>query len=81
MGDVVRGCMDKKAAFAYIASWAKTNIMEADRELFREMAETELLSLHEGNFARYQVRPSEFVAWQEAWTGDTSKARPKSDQA
>ena len=38
-------------------------------ERFREAAERELLSLHEGNFARYRVRPSEFEAWQEVWTG------------
>jgi hypothetical protein len=34
---------------------------------FREVAESELLSLHEGNFARYQIRPAEFAAWREAW--------------
>ena len=31
------------------------------------MAESDLLSLHEGNFARLQVRPSEFAAWQIVW--------------
>jgi hypothetical protein len=31
------------------------------------MAEFDLLSLHEGNFARLQIRPSEFAAWQVAW--------------
>jgi hypothetical protein len=42
--------------------------MTADeREPFREMAESDLLGLHEGNFARLQVRPSEFAAWQVAW--------------
>ena len=73
VGDVVRGCMGKKAAAAYIGSWVETNIAEADREQFREMAEAELLSLHEGNFARHQVTRSEFAAWQKAWTGDTAK--------
>lgn len=34
---------------------------------FRDTAETELLGLHEGNFARYQIRPSEFAEWQKAW--------------
>ena len=29
--------------------------------------ETELLSLHEGNFARYWIRPSEFRQWKEIW--------------
>ena len=65
---MVRGRMDKKAASAYIASWVEKNLAKRDREKFRDMAETELLSLHEGNFARYQIRPSEFAAWQQAWS-------------
>ena len=48
--------------------WTQEHIEQQERERFREIAEEELLSLHEGNFARYQIRPSEFVAWQEAWT-------------
>jgi hypothetical protein len=38
-----------------------------DRERFAELTEAELVSLHEGNFARYRVRPSEFAAWQNIW--------------
>jgi hypothetical protein len=41
-------------------------------EKFRDMAESELVSLHEGNFARYQIRPSEFETWQQAW-GESGK--------
>jgi hypothetical protein len=67
VADVVRGAMDKKAASAHIASWVEKNLPEADREKFRDMAETELVSLHEGNFARYQIRPSEFEAWRRQW--------------
>jgi hypothetical protein len=73
VGDVVRGRMDRKAAAAYIASWVEKNLPEADREKFRDMAEAELLSLHEGNFARYQIRPSEFEAWQKVWAGAVSE--------
>lgn len=39
-----------------------------EREKFREIVENELLGLHEGNFARYQIKPPEFRAWQKAWT-------------
>jgi len=68
IGEVVRGRMDRKTAAAYIAAWVEKNgIQEAEREKFRDMAEAELLSLHEGNFARYQIRPSEFEAWRETW--------------
>jgi hypothetical protein len=67
VADVVRGRMSRKAAVDYIASWVVKNLPETDRERFRDMAETELLSLHEGNFARYQIRPSEFEAWKRVW--------------
>ena len=66
---VVRGSMNRKAATAHIASWARENLPPADREQFREIAETELLSLHEGNYARYRIRPAEFAPWHEAWAG------------
>ena len=68
IGDVVRNRMDRRTAGAHIASWVKSNIAAEDRERFREMAEAELLGLHEGNFARYQIRPSEFAAWQTLWS-------------
>jgi hypothetical protein len=47
--------------------WVKDNVVADERQTFREMAESDLLSVHEGNFARLQVRPSEFAAWQVVW--------------
>jgi Fic family protein len=74
VGEVVRAKMDKKAAAAFITAWLEKNgIPETEREKFRDMAESELVSLHEGNFARYQIRPSEFAAWQEVW-GERQKS-------
>lgn len=70
VGDVVRGRMDRKEAAAHIASWAGENIPPGESEHFREIAETELLSLHEGNFARYQIRPGAFAEWQSVWSGE-----------
>jgi len=67
LGDVVRGKMERKTAGTYIEEWVKANVTANDRDKFREMAESDLLGLHEGNFARLQVRPSEFSAWQVAW--------------
>ncbi|HEY4288695.1 MAG TPA: hypothetical protein VGN00_16435 [Puia sp.] len=43
------------------------NIPQTDRTRFTEVVETELLSLHDGNFARYGVRPSEFNNWKQLW--------------
>ncbi|MEP6644868.1 MAG: Fic family protein [Acidobacteriaceae bacterium] len=68
VGEVVREGMDRKTAAAYISSWVENNdIPQTERERFRDLAESELLSLHEGNFARYQIRPSGFAEWQKVW--------------
>lgn len=69
VGEVVRGKMDRKAAASHMAAWVEENITPEEREHFRETAESDLLSLHEGNFARYQIRPSEFEAWRTIWAG------------
>ncbi len=67
VGAVVRGRMDKKQATAHVSAWTQEHIDQPEDEQFRGVAERELLSLHEGNFARYRIGPSEFEAWQEAW--------------
>ena len=67
VGVVVRDCMDTRQAATAIEEWVGKSIAEQERERFREMVERELLSLHEGNFARYRIKPSEFAAWQEGW--------------
>ena len=67
VGAVVRGRMDQKHATAHVSASTEKHVAPQDRERFREIAERELLSLHNGNFARYRIRPSEFAAWQEAW--------------
>ena len=64
---VVRDRMDTGHAATAIGAWVAQHIAEQEAERFREMVERELLSLHEGNFARYRITPSEFAAWQEAW--------------
>jgi hypothetical protein len=69
VGSVIRERMDKKQAAAHVSAWTREHIEPEARERFKETAEGELLGMHEGNFARYQIRPSEFAAWQEAWNG------------
>lgn len=68
VAEIIRAAMDRKAAATHLASWTKAHIDAPDRERFREIAENELLALHEGNFARYQIRPAEFKAWREVWS-------------
>ena len=64
---VVRGGLDKKAAAAFVRREAQKLPDANERKRFAELAETELTSLHEGNFARYRLRPAEFAAWQKTW--------------
>ena len=59
--------LNRKAAFRRIAAWSEHNIKAGERDRFRQIAESEVLGLHEGNFARYQIRPSQFGAWQKVW--------------
>lgn len=61
--------MDKKQAAAHVSAWTQEHVAEPEQERFREVAERELLSLHDRNVARYRVRPSEFAVWQEVWRG------------
>jgi hypothetical protein len=64
---VIKQTMTRQSALAFIAQWAGEHIGKADVEVFRAMAEAELLNLHDGNFARYGVRPSEYQRWREVW--------------
>lgn len=67
VGEIVRRSLGRKEAAAYIANFAKENIKAAERERFREVAENDLLALHEGNYARYQIRPAEYETWRQVW--------------
>jgi len=64
---VVRAGLDKKTATAFVRQRAADQVPSEDRARFVEIAETEQMSLHEGNIARYRLRPAEFRAWQQGW--------------
>jgi len=66
VGQIVRAALDKKSAVHQVRQ-AAAAVPEPERARFIEVAETELQNLHEGNFARYRVRPSEFEAWRTTW--------------
>jgi hypothetical protein len=54
VGEVVRGRIDRKAAAGYVTNWVEKNgIPDAEREKFRDMAESDIVSLYKGNFAHY----------------------------
>jgi Fic family protein len=65
--EVVQQEMDRPKSVGFIAAEAERQIPENARKKFIEVAETELSCLHEGNIARYRLRPSEFRAWMVLW--------------
>jgi hypothetical protein len=64
---VVQEAMPKTQAINTIHLYAQSKISQEDRAHFIEMVETELLALHEGNFARYKITPNMFKAWKVLW--------------
>ncbi|MDP3849478.1 MAG: Fic family protein [Luteolibacter sp.] len=65
--EVVDGRLDRMSAARHIAAEASRALPAEDRARFIEVVETELVALHEGNIARYRLRPAEFAAWRGAW--------------
>jgi Fic family protein len=72
VSEVVRNRLGRADAASYIERWTNEKIEQPEREQFTDIAEDELLGLHEGNFARYQIKPSEFTAWQAVWGEGTA---------
>lgn len=64
---VVRSGLDKKAATTLIRERAAETLPTEDRARFVEIVETEIMSLHEGNIARYKLRPTEYQNWRQTW--------------
>lgn len=64
---VVRDSLGKKAATALVRQRAAAQMPPADQARFIEIVETELMSLHEGNIARYRLRLGEYQTWRQGW--------------
>jgi Fic family protein len=64
---IVQETMDRQQAKQWITQQATQDVTPNDAPKFKEVIETELNSLHEGNIVRYRLRPSEFVTWFSAW--------------
>jgi hypothetical protein len=68
IAEVVNNGWGQTEVKGLIVDYAK-QLPETDRARFIEVLEMELLSLHEGNFARYRILPSKFAIWQRIWKG------------
>lgn len=65
--EIVLATMGRPQAYEHITAWSENNIPNKEQKQFVETAETEILGLHEGNFARYKIRPSEYEKWKNVW--------------
>ncbi|MCX6991178.1 MAG: Fic family protein [Chlamydiae bacterium] len=65
--EIVLTPLDKKKAVEFIKQKAGQFSDSEERSRFIETIEIELRSLHEGNIARYRLRPSEFSLWHRSW--------------
>ena len=70
IADIVTDCEGKEKAVLVIKNYAANQIDQKYQARFIEVVETELMSLHEGNMARYGIRPSEFSEWQRHWSSE-----------
>jgi len=60
VGMIVRGALDSKG----LLDWSlKNNVTLTDVEQFSKITTNEIDTLHEGNFARFRIRPSEWEKW------------------
>jgi len=64
---MVRAGMGRKAVTAMARERAAEQVPPADQARFVEVVETEMMSLHEGNLARYRLLPAEYQAWRQGW--------------
>ncbi len=68
VSNIVRSALNKREAVSAIKQFIEQEIVEQDRARLMEMVETELTGLHEGNIARYKLKPSEFENWLKRWS-------------
>jgi len=63
VGDAVRANRSIQEALRFVERLANEAVPEGDRLRFLGIAETGLRSMHEGNFAEFGLRTSEYRAW------------------
>jgi hypothetical protein len=70
---VVKQAIKREDTHKFVLSRPQTILVEKkDQEQFVRLVETEIYSLHEGNFARYRITQSEFSQWYDNWNSSLS---------
>ncbi|MCH7415698.1 Fic family protein [Belliella sp. R4-6] len=66
VANIVRNAIGKAEASKLVNTESQKLPIE-DQLKFNEVVAIEILGLHEGNFVRYRIKPSEFTAWKKHW--------------
>jgi len=67
VAEIIRARCGRRETVARLRRWAEESVIETDRKPFVAAAEETLSGIHEGNFARYRVRPSESLSGVSLW--------------
>jgi Fic family protein len=67
ISEIIQNQLNKETAIKYIKKVANEKIPLDSKNKFIEVVESELISLHEGNIARYKIKPSEYNQWLSKW--------------
>ena len=65
---IVQNQMNRSDAVEFIKRSANEFVPSEAKARFIEVVETEIMCLHEGNFARYRLRESEYTSWRSVWS-------------
>lgn len=63
ISEIIKQTIVKEKVQPFMREWIKGKLPEQDKEQFINVIQEELNGLHEGNIARFRLRPSEFQAW------------------
>jgi hypothetical protein len=64
---IITAPLNKTQAIAHIRGQAQARVESVDQARFVEVVETQLMSLHDGNMARYGIKPAQFAVWMKGW--------------
>lgn len=64
---IVTNMLNKQTAVTFIRQWAENHLPNKDQAKFINIIETELLTLTEGNIARYNLTLDKFTIWHKIW--------------
>jgi len=65
---IVATSLNKTQAIEHIRQQTCASVASDDQDRFIEVVETQLMTLHAGNMARFGIKPAAFAQWQSVWS-------------